>query len=41
MTSEPAVTLTVIVTLSAHHALNPALIDSYHKQSLEEEEERP
>ena len=41
VTSEPAVTPTVIVILSAHHVLSPALIDSYHKQSLQEKEERP
>ena len=32
---------TVIVALSAHHALSPAVIDSDSKQSLQEEEERP
>ena len=36
-----AVTPTVIVALSAHHALSPAVIDSDSKQSLQEEEERP
>ena len=39
MTAESAVTPTVIVAISAHHALSPAIIDS--KQSLQEEEERP
>ena len=34
-------TPTVIVALSAHHALSPAVIDSDSKQSLQEEEERP
>ena len=34
-------TVTVIVALSAHHALSPALIDSDSKQSLQEEKERP
>ena len=34
VTAESAVTPTVIVALSAHHALSPA-------QSLQEEEERP
>ena len=38
---QSAVTPTVIVALSAHHALSPALIDSDSKQSLQEEEERP
>ena len=38
---ESAVTPTVIVALSAHHALSPAVIDSDSKQSLQEEEERP
>ena len=32
-----AVTPTVIVALSAHHALCPAVIDSDSKQSLQEE----
>ena len=41
MTAESAVTPTVIVALSAHHALSPAVIDSDSKQSLQEEEERP
>ena len=31
-----AVTPTVIVALSAHHALSPAVIDSDSKQSLQE-----
>ena len=35
-----AVTPTVIVALSEHHALSPAVIDSDSKQSLQEEEER-
>ena len=39
--AESAVTPTVIVALSAHHALSPAVIDSDSKQSLQEEEERP
>ena len=39
--AESAVTPTVIVPLSAHHALSPAVIDSDSKQSLQEEEERP
>ena len=37
VTAESAVTPTVIVALSVHHAL----IDSDSKQSLQEEEERP
>ena len=41
VTAESAVTPTVIVALSAHHALCPAVIDSDSKQSLQEEEERP
>ena len=41
VTAESAVTPTVIVALSAHHALSPAVIDSDSKQSLQEEEERP
>ena len=41
MTAVSAVTPTVIVALSAHHALSPAVIDSDSKQSLQEEEERP
>ena len=41
VTTESAVTPTVIVALSAHHALSPAVIDSDSKQSLQEEEERP
>ena len=41
MTDESAVTPTVIVALSAHNILSPALIDSDNKQSLQEEEERP
>ena len=41
LTAESAVTPTVIVALSAHHALSPAVIDSDSKQSLQEEEERP
>ena len=32
MTAESAVTPTVIVALSAHHALSPAVIDSDSKQ---------
>ena len=41
VTDESAVTPTVIVALSAHHALSPAVTDSDSKQSLQEEEERP
>ena len=41
VTDESAVTPTVIVALSAHNLLSPALIDSDSKQSLQEEEERP
>ena len=41
MTDESAVTPTVIVALSAHNLLSPALIDSDNKQSIQEEEERP
>ena len=43
VTAESAVTPTVIVALSvsAHHALSPAVIDSDSKQSLQEDEERP
>ena len=41
VTAESAVTPTVIVAPSAHHALCPAVIDSDSKQSLQEEEERP
>ena len=41
MTTESAVTPTVIVTLSAHHALSPTVIDRDSKQSLQKEEERP
>ena len=44
VTAESAVTPTVIVALSAHHAhhaLSPAVIDSDSKQSLQKEEERP
>ena len=41
VTAVSAVTPTVIVALSAHHALSPAVIDSDSKQSLQEEEERP
>ena len=41
VTAESAVTPTVIVPFSAHHALSPAVIDSDSKQSLQEEEERP
>ena len=41
VTAESAVTPTVIVALSVHHALSPAVIDSDSKQSLQEEEERP
>ena len=41
MTAVSAVTPTVIVALSAHHALSPAVIDSDSKQSLQKEEERP
>ena len=41
VTAESAVMPTVIVALSAHHALSPAVIDSDSKQSLQEEEERP
>ena len=41
VTAKSAVTPTVIVALSAHHALSPAVIDSDSKQSLQEEEERP
>ena len=41
VTAESSVTPTVIVALSAHHALSPAVIDSDSKQSLQEEEERP
>ena len=41
VTAESAVTPIVIVALSAHHALSPAVIDSDSKQSLQEEEERP
>ena len=41
VTAESAVTPTVIVAFSAHHALSPAVIDSDSKQSLQEEEERP
>ena len=41
MTAVSAVMPTVIVALSAHHALSPAVIDSDSKQSLQEEEERP
>ena len=40
MTAESAVTSTVIVALSARHALSPAVIDSDSKQSLQEKEER-
>ena len=40
VTAESAVTPTVIVALSAHHALSPAVIDSDSKQSLQEEESR-
>ena len=38
VTADSAVTPTVIVALSAHHALSPAVIDSDSKQSLQEEE---
>ena len=43
MTTESAVTPTVIVVLSAsaHHVLSPTVIDRDSKQSLQEEEERP
>ena len=41
VTAESAVTPTVIVALSAYHALCPVVIDSDSKQSLQEEEERP
>ena len=41
VTAVSAVTPTVIVALSAQHALSPAVIDSDSKQSLQEEEERP
>ena len=41
MTAVSAVTPTVIVALSAHHVLSPAVIDSDSKQSLQKEEERP
>ena len=41
MTAVSAVTPTVIVALSKHHALSPAVIDSDSKQSLQKEEERP
>ena len=41
VTAESAVMPTVIVALSAHHALSPAVIDSDSKQSFQEEEERP
>ena len=41
VTAVSAVTPTVIVALSAHHALSPAVIDSDSKQSLQKEEERP
>ena len=34
VTAESAVTPTVIVALSAHHVLSPAVIDSDSKQSL-------
>ena len=40
VTAESAVTPTVIVALSVHHALSPAVVDSNSKQSLQEEEER-
>ena len=36
VTAESAVTPTVIVILSAHHALCPAVIDSDSKQSLQD-----
>ena len=41
ITTITVVTPTVIVALSVHHALSPAVIDSDSKQSLQEEEERP
>ena len=41
MTTESAVTPTVIVALSAHHVLSPTVIDRDSKQSLQKEEERP
>ena len=41
MAAESTVMPTVIVALSAHHVLSPAVIDSDSKQSLQEEEERP
>ena len=41
VTAESSVTPTIIVALSAYHALSPAVIDSESKQSLQEEEERP
>ena len=41
MTADSSVMPTVIVALSAHHALSPAVIDSDSKQSLQEKEERP
>ena len=41
VTVESAVMPTVIVALSVHHALSPAVIDSDSKQSLQEEEKRP
>ena len=39
VTAESSVTPTVIVALSAHHALSLAVIDSDSKQSLQEEGE--
>ena len=40
VTAESVVTPTVIVALSVHHALSPAVIDTDSKQSLQEEKER-